>query len=266
MWPHFFSWKHLNNNYWKTIDKKHGNLWKKISCMQKWRRSHNKVVGKVKLQSNHIPYMLSGWYTIRKIIMQQTFSYRNENSESGNGRRNPERIYLWRPVGFDHRNSTRLGETETVLLEGTHRVLCAPGPRKKNQWPHKRLGETYLFVLEGILWRWWGGGGVGGCSLLQRQKHWRQYFWGVLTGKSPLGGHRFLTKTWPYPTACRLQCWDTSGQTTNKAGTQSPIPHQQISFLRFSWAQLCSLEGQDFASPTSGQELVPSTRKPAQFS
>ena len=132
--------------------------------MQRWRRSHNKVVGKVQLRSNHIPYMLSGWSTIWKIIMQQTFSYRNENSESGNGRRNPERIYIWRPVGFDHRNSKRLGETETVLVEGTHRVLCAPGPRKKNQWPHKRLGETYLFALEGILWRW-GGGGWRRCWL-----------------------------------------------------------------------------------------------------
>ena len=36
------------------------------------------------------------------------------------------------------------------------------------------------------------------------------------------GGHQFGTETWPHPTACRLQCWDTSGQTTNWVGTQ---PH-----------------------------------------
>ena len=36
------------------------------------------------------------------------------------------------------------------------------------------------------------------------------------------GGRHFGTKTWPYPTACRLQCWNTSGQTTSRIGTQ---PH-----------------------------------------
>ena len=44
---------------------------------------------------------------------------------------------------------------------------------------------------------------------------------GTLTGVSPPGGHHFLTKIWPHPTGCWLQCWDASGQTTNRAGTQS---------------------------------------------
>ena len=43
-----------------------------------------------------------------------------------------------------------------------------------------------------------------------------------LIGMSPLEGRHYLTKTWPHPTICRLQCWDTSGQTTNRVGTQ---PH-----------------------------------------
>ena len=43
--------------------------------------------------------------------------------------------------------------------------------------------------------------------------HWREPSW-----RPPL-----LTKTCPRPTACRLQCWDASGQTTNRAGTQ-PYP------------------------------------------
>ena len=28
------------------------------------------------------------------------------------------------------------------LLEGTNKTLCAPGPRRKEQWPHKRLTQT----------------------------------------------------------------------------------------------------------------------------
>ena len=38
---------------------------------------------------------------------------------------------------------------------------------------------------------------------------------------NPPGGCHFLTKTWPHPTAYRNQCWDASGQTTNRSGTQS---------------------------------------------
>ena len=72
---------------------------------------------------------------------------------SGNGRRNPQRIRLWKLVGFDCRTSTGLGETETALLEGTHKVLCVPGPRGKEQWAHRRLNQTFLLVLEGLLQR-----------------------------------------------------------------------------------------------------------------
>ena len=54
------------------------------------------------------------------------------------------------------------------------------------------------------------------------QKHWQWHFWWVIICMSPPGGCHFLPKTQHHPTACRLQCWDISGQTTNKAGTQ---PH-----------------------------------------
>ena len=72
---------------------------------------------------------------------------------SGNGRRNSQRFRLWRLAGFDCRASTRLGETETPLLEGTHKVVCTSGPRGKEQWPHRGLNQTYLLVLEGLLQR-----------------------------------------------------------------------------------------------------------------
>ena len=40
--------------------------------------------------------------------------------------------------------------------------------------------------------------------------------------------HYFLTKTWPHPAACRFQCWDASGQPTNRADTQSHPSAQRI--------------------------------------
>lgn len=69
-----------------------------------------------------------------------------------------------------------------------------------------------------------GVGTASDCSLLQGQKHWWQYFWGVLTGKSPLGGHHFLTKTWPYSIACRLQCWTIQAKQPARQEHSPPPP------------------------------------------
>ena len=38
------------------------------------------------------------------------------------------------------------------LLEGTNKTLCAPGPRRKEHWSHKRLNQTCLWVF-GSLWQ-----------------------------------------------------------------------------------------------------------------
>ena len=38
------------------------------------------------------------------------------------------------------------------LLEGTNKTFCTPGPRRKEQWPHKRLTQTCLWVAR-ILWQ-----------------------------------------------------------------------------------------------------------------
>ena len=43
-----------------------------------------------------------------------------------------------------------LGETDTPLLEGTHRVSCEMSPREK--WRlSKNQGQTYLWILEDLL-------------------------------------------------------------------------------------------------------------------
>ena len=39
------------------------------------------------------------------------------------------------------------------LLEGTNRTLCAPEPRKKEQWSNKRLTQTCLWVSRSLQWR-----------------------------------------------------------------------------------------------------------------
>ena len=73
-------------------------------------------------------------------------------SGSGNGTRNPQGIWPWRPAGFDCWTSTEPGQTETTCLQGTHTII--PGPKGKEQWPHRKLDQTCLQILEGFLQRW----------------------------------------------------------------------------------------------------------------
>ena len=64
-------------------------------------------------------------------------------------------------MGFDHRNSTGLGEPETPLLRGVDKVLCPSDPGEKKQSPRKRLDPTYLLISESLLWR--QGAAVAHC-------------------------------------------------------------------------------------------------------
>ena len=84
---------------------------------------------------------------------------------------NPQGIWPWRPVGFDYKTSTGLGETETPVSEGTNKTLQVIRLRGKEQWLHRRLNQSYLLVLDGFLWRHGSGGvqhrdsGTGSSSL-----------------------------------------------------------------------------------------------------
>ena len=80
---------------------------------------------------------------------------------SGIWRRSLQSMWLWRPVGLECKSSARLEETETPFLEGAHKVSCELQPRAK-QWLHRSLGQTYLWVLEGLLGR--QGLAVAHCS------------------------------------------------------------------------------------------------------
>ena len=69
---------------------------------------------------------------------------------------------------------------QTPLSEATYKVLSTPRPK---QYLHKNLGKTYLGILD---------------TLLGRQR----------------------SADLTLPTACRLQHWNASGQTTSKTGAQ----------------------------------------------
>ena len=72
-------------------------------------------------------------------------------------------------------------------------------------------GQTYLQVSESLLgWLWLT---VETRTLAELSEY--LLLWTLLET-------HFDTKTWPYPKACRCQCWNTSCKTINRAGTQ---PH-----------------------------------------
>ena len=87
------------------------------------------------------------------------------------------------------------------------------------------------------------------------------------------GGLHFGTKPWSHPTAYRLQCWDSSGQTTHWAEAQ---PHASADKLPKDFLIQAPLDTPlDSALPTraprlssihQGQASVPPTRKPEQAS
>ena len=55
-------------------------------------------------------------------------------------------------AGEDWRQEEK-GKTETPVLEGTNQTLSAPSLREIEQWLHRKLNQSYLLMLEGLLWR-----------------------------------------------------------------------------------------------------------------
>ena len=118
------------------------------------------------------------------------------------------------------------------LLEDTNKTLCASGPRKKEQRPHKRLSRTCLWVSRSLQWRHgssvacWGVRGTEynslGISPFEGGHHYCHYFYHSLV----------------------------SGQTT---GREHSPTHQQKIGLKIYWAWPCP-------------ELVPPIRELSQAS
>ena len=144
--------------------------------------------------------------------------------ESGNGRRNSQRIRLWRLARFDCKTLTRLGETETPVFEGTHKVVCASGPRGKEQWPHRRLNQTYLLVLEGLLKRrgiavaHHGDKDTGSRSSGEYSLAWALPVSSISPTKEPVASSA------------------ASPQAKKPTGRELSLTYQQTSRLKFYWA------------------------------
>ena len=146
------------------------------------------------------------------------------NWGSGDGRRNSQRIRLWRLAGFDCSTSTGLGETETPLLEGKHKVVCTSGLRGREQWPQRILNQTYLLVLEGLLQRQGaavahrGDGDTGSGSSGKYSLAWALLESTISPTKEPVGSM--------------------AGSPQAKGPTERELSptHQQTNGLKFYWA------------------------------
>lgn len=119
------SYKNTNitTNSWTTTNKeKSWNLPKKIPRTQRQRRSHNNKVwghnhNQIKLHSHWMDDKLEN-NSDRSQSLKLNIWLPSLGVWQWEG--NPQKSWLSRPAGFDHRNSTGLWETGTVLLEGTH--------------------------------------------------------------------------------------------------------------------------------------------------
>ena len=127
-------------------------------------------------------------------------------------------------MGSDYRIYTGLGNR---LLRGTNKTLCAPGPRRKEQWPHKRLTQTCLWVYMSLWHRCWL---TVGCCRVGDTK-----CCSACTGR--FEGHHYL----PY-----LHRSLVSGQITRRKHSST---HEQEIGLKIYWGWPHPSE-QDQISPT----------------
>ena len=119
-----------------------------------------------------------------------------------------------------NRNSTIGGHTQGIMCTRT---------QGKKQWPHKRLGQTYLLVLEGLLQR--QGASVANCKDEDTDSSSSDEYslvWACLEAAIPFPR--------PNPTQEPV---DSRLPTEQE---HSPT-HQQTGCLKSSWAEPCPPEG-----------------------
>ena len=116
-----------------------------------------------------------------------------------------------------NRDSTLGGHTQSSVHTGT---------QGKEQWPHRRLNQTYLLVLGALL----AEAGGGALCLTMRTRTLAA----EVLGSTPWCGPSQSLPLAPSKSLGRLQCWVVSHQTTNKEGTYPT--HQETSGLKCYWA------------------------------
>ena len=134
----------ITTNCWTIIDRKALELTKKDTPHPKtkekpqWDSRRGAITIKSKpITAGWVTHKLGNTYTTEVHPMEWRFWPTHQASQPGGMamRRNSKRMRLWRLVGFDCRILTGLGETGTALLEGTHKVVCASGPRERSSDP-----------------------------------------------------------------------------------------------------------------------------------
>ena len=113
---------------------------------------------------------------------------------SGTGRKSPQSIWHWRPVGLVSRSSMGLGEMETPLLKGALRLSCTLGPGAK-QSLYGNLGQTWLQFLVYLLGKGVNVARSGGRALEAK-------LLGIFISMHFSGGGRF-GKIWPHQSVLR---------------------------------------------------------------
>ena len=116
-------------------------------------------------------------------------------------------------------------ETETPLLEGKNKILCAPRPRGKEQWSHRRLNQTCLPACS--CWRV-SCGGVG--------QQWLAMGTGVLAaalleGAAWQGPLKAAINTTIQPAGPRAGL----PQAKQTTGREHSPTHQQVTGFKFYW-------------------------------
>ena len=234
------SWERtgITTNCWTIINRKTLELTKKDTPHSKTKEKPqwDGRRGVITIKSNPIP---AGWvthklennYTTEVHSLKWRSTHWSEGSEphirllnlgvQQQEEESPKNQTL-RPAGFDCRTWTRLGETETPHLEVTHKVVCTPGPRRKEQWPHRRLNQTYLLVLEG---------------LLQRQGVAVAHHGDKNTGSRSSGKYSSaLPESTISPTKEHVSSSAGLPKAKQPTGRELITTHQQTSGLKFYWA------------------------------
>ena len=185
--------------------------------------------GAITIKSNPITagcvtYTLANTYTTEPHLLEWRFWAPRQASQPGGpatGGGIP-RESDFEGSGIWLQDFNRTGGNRDPTLGGHTQSSVHIGTQGKEQWPHRRLDQTYLLVLEGLLQR----------RRVAVAHHGDKDTGSRSSGKCSLA--RALPESTISPTKelGMLQCWVPSSQTTNREGTQPhPSADKQIKVL-----------------------------------
>ena len=211
----------ITANCWTIMDRKTLELTKKRDPTSKdrgeatvrWQeghnhntiKSHNCWVGDSQT-GEHIPQKSTHWSegSEPQVRLPKLGARQQEEEFLKNQTLKASRIWL---QDFDRTG----GKRDSILGGHTQSSVCIR-TQGKEQWPHRRLKQTYLLMLGGLLKRWeW-------LCLTVSTRILAAEVLGTTPCREPSQSQPLASPKSPG----RLQCWVASGQTTNREGTH---PH-----------------------------------------